>query len=248
MKSVLNGIVIKEISTGDKNKIIHILTDKKGVISAYAKNAKSLKNPLMNATSFLSFSEFTVYKSGSIYIIDNACVIKIFSHLNETIEKISLIMYFCQIVDFLIPKEENSEILLSFFLNSIFMIQNDKLYLNQIKFIFELKIMCILGYTPNFNGCFLCGFNDINKYYFDIKNGNLVCLNCFKKNNNDYLYYLNQSMIKSFIYVITSDFKNIFSFKIPDNISNSLTFITQKFLCYQTDRNFSSLDFYNSLL
>ena len=49
-------------------------------------------------------------------------------------------------------------------------------------------------------------------------------------------------------YIVYSDFEKLFSFKIPEDKSERLSKITEKFLIAQIEKRFKTLDFYYSFV
>jgi len=246
MKKIVKGIVIREVYVNDNDRIVHILTDKIGVISAIAKNSRNIKNRLVTSTSLLSYSEFSLYKRKDMYIIDNADTIKCFHKLRDNIESISLAMYFCQIADFAL-NDYDDEKFIRLILNSLYIIEENRMSLEQIKFIYEMKFMCFSGYTPDFSGCGVCGEDNEEVFYFDLLSGNLKCVKCKPKIINTHIIELNVTLLKSIIHVITSDLKQVFSFKIKESTAKNLSYVSENFLLVHIDKHFGTLDFYKTM-
>ena len=55
------GIVLREVRTGESDRILTILTPGHGVISASAKSSQRLKNKLFAATGLFCYSEFVLF-------------------------------------------------------------------------------------------------------------------------------------------------------------------------------------------
>ncbi|MGL5972144.1 MAG: DNA repair protein RecO [Oscillospiraceae bacterium] len=249
MNTNTKGIVIKEIAIGDSDKMLHILTDTLGVISCVAKNAKNIKNRLVTSTSLLTYSEFSLYKKKDMYIANKADTIKVFYKLKEDIEVLSLSMYFCEIADFLSPKNESDDRFLRLILNSLYILETKKINLKQLKFIYELKLMCFIGYTPNFSGCSICKTTDEDFFNFDIENGNLQCDNCMNKSFDKLRYIrLDITMLKAIIHVIVSDFNKLYGFTVNEDIANRLTHFSESFLLYYNDKTFKTLSFLKTII
>ena len=58
----VKGIVIKEISFKENDKIITLLTDNLGKISCIARGAKKTNSTLLACSQFLVYSEFVLFK------------------------------------------------------------------------------------------------------------------------------------------------------------------------------------------
>ena len=97
MKFRTDGLIIKEQNIGEQDKLVHALTKSHGVIKAFVRGAKNIKNQKCAPSSLLSYSRLTFYKSRDSYIIGDARIIKIFSKLRGDVKKTCLAQYFCEL-------------------------------------------------------------------------------------------------------------------------------------------------------
>ena len=95
MKFRTEGLIIKEQNIGEQDKLVFALTKSNGVIRAFVKGAKNIKNGKCAAASLLSYSRLTIYKGRESYIIGEAQPIRIFSKLRSDVTKMCLAQYFC---------------------------------------------------------------------------------------------------------------------------------------------------------
>ena len=72
------GLVIREQSIGEADKLITVLTAKHGLIRAFSRGAKKTKSKKLAATSLLSYSEFTFSKSRDAFSVEDALVKEVF--------------------------------------------------------------------------------------------------------------------------------------------------------------------------
>ena len=82
------GIVIKETSYSDNDKILTVLTEKFGKISCMAKGARKTNSSLLAPSQFLVYSEFVLYKGSNFYHINSAEVINTFYSLKTDYDKL----------------------------------------------------------------------------------------------------------------------------------------------------------------
>ena len=60
MKFRTMGLIIKEQNIGEQDKLVYVLTQTNGVIKAFVRGAKNIKNQKCAATSLLSYSRLTI--------------------------------------------------------------------------------------------------------------------------------------------------------------------------------------------
>lgn len=244
MRTNTDGIILKEQNIGEKDKLVTVLTRHNGLVRAFVRGAKSFKNRKNSATGMFCYSKISLYQTKDSYIIDEAEPLECFFGLREDLEKISLAQYFSELVMTLVQEEEPAEEYLRLVLNSLHFLAKNKMPIQQIKAITELRLMCIAGYMPNLIACDRCGEYETDTMYFDIEDGLLYCENCVP---SEAVLALDIGLIKALRHIAFSDFEKIYSFKLEDYALEDLTFITEKYLVSKLQKNFKTLDFYKEI-
>lgn len=57
-----DGLVIREKAVGESDRLVTVLTREEGVLRAFARRAKSLKDTKNAGTGLLCYSRFVIYK------------------------------------------------------------------------------------------------------------------------------------------------------------------------------------------
>ncbi len=239
-----NGLIIREQSIGDSNKLVTVLSRDLGVITAHAPGAKNIKSKKGAATSLLSYSSLTLKKKGDSYSITEASALEVFFKTGDDIEALSLAQYFCELAYYYAPSE-NSEIVLRLFLNALHFLFEKKRNIHLIKAITELKLMSLIGYMPDLVACKHCAAYEKELMYFDTLEGCIYCTDC--ETYNPSFAVINQSLLMAIRHIVYADFSKLFSFTLPDEASVALSAITEKYLINKTERKLKTLDFFNSL-
>lgn len=244
MRTNTDGLILKEQNIGEKDKLVTVLTRHNGLVRAFVRGAKSFKNRKNSATGMFCYSKLSLYKNKDSYIIDEAEPVETFFGLREDLEKISLAQYFSELVISLVQEEEPAEEYLRLVLNSLHFLAKGTMPIEQVKAITELRLMCIAGFMPNLIACERCGKYETNTMYFDAEDGLLYCENCI---SSMALFQLDIGLVKALRHIAFSDFEKVYSFKLEDYAIPDLSYITEKYLLSKLQRNFKTLDFYNSI-
>lgn len=244
MRTNTDGIILKEQNIGEKDKLVVVLTRHNGLVRAFVRGAKSFKNKKNSATGMFCYSKISLYQTKDSYIIDEAEPIECFFGLREDLEKISLAQYFSELIMTLVQEEESAEEYLRLILNSLHFLSKNKMPIEQIKAITEMRLMCVAGYMPNLIACERCGEYETDTMYFDIENGLLYCENCV---NTNAVLALDIGLVKALRHISFSEFEKIYSFKMEEYAIPDLSYITEKYLLSKLQRSFKTLDFYNSI-
>ncbi len=240
----VEGLVIKEMDVGESDRLVTLFTRENGIIKAFASGAKNIKSKKGTATSLLTYSSFTILnKKGTLRIYEATPEASFFT-MGTDIEILTLSQYFCELA--LLFGEDNNpnEELLRLILNSLHFLTKEKRYPPLIKAITELRIASLCGYMPNLIACKNCGKFEDNIIYFTLSDGSLFCSECKPQNEN---IIINKTVLSALRHIVFSEFKNLYSFEIPEKDADLLSLVTEKYITLQTDFNFSALQFYNSI-
>ena len=237
----VKGIVIKEVPFKDNDKIITLMTDSLGKISCMAKGAKKTNSALLASCQLLVYSEFVLYKGTSFYHINSAEVIDTFYSLRTDYDKLQKAYEITKVLNSLImEQDDNSNDILSLYLNSLYVISKDMYKFNYIMSIFKLKLLVLSGFSPSIVNCKNCNQKmireDNKKYYYSFNTNSTLCEDCYKtlslgksqKLKNEYYITLSQASFYALTYIISSDIKKVFSFKIDDKALNEIEKIVDR--------------------
>jgi DNA repair protein RecO (recombination protein O) len=241
----IDGLIIREQQIGDSDKLVTVLSRNNGIITAYASGAKSIKSKRNAATSFLSYSSLTLKKKGDSYRITEASSIEVFFSTGNDIEAFSLAQYFCELAICHAPSDETSETVLRLFLNALYYLSKGKRDIHLIKAVVELKLLSLIGYMPDLVACKKCLKYENELMYFDTTEGTLFCTECTPYEKSYAL--INTTLITAMRHIIYSDFNKLFAFTLPQQAAYALSQITEKYFINKTERNYKTLQFFNSL-
>lgn len=240
-----DGIVIREQITGERDRLVTLLTRENGIIKAFVNGAKSPKSKNAAATGLLCYSDFLIEKnSKNIYVVKEAAAKEVFFSLREDIVALSLAQYFAELTYELASREEKSEEFLSLILNAVYLVTKGKKNNALIKSVAELRMLCIAGYMPSVVACVNCGQYESQNMYFDLFTGELFCEQCNLKNS---LQQLPLSVVSAIRFICFSDANKIFSFNLPEEEMETLSWITERYLRNITGKKFRTLDFYKMM-
>lgn len=239
-----DGLVIKETPYGENDRLITVITREFGVISAYVTGVKSIKSKRSSATSLLAFSNFTIDKKGDTYRICEASANEIFFKAGSDIVTLSIAQYFCELCNVFRPLENECEEFLRLVLNSLHFLTRAKRSPELIKAITELRIAVITGYAPNIVACNGCGKFESSVMYFKIDDGTLYCTDCKKEN----CISVSLTVLQAMRHIVYSKFESLYSFEIPEKSAKELSVLCEKYITYQTEHKFTTLEFLRGII
>ena len=239
-----NGLILKVTNNRESDRTLAILTEQ-GIIYAYAKAARNIKSKKFAATSPLCYSHFTLFEGKELYIVNEAECKEVFFELRNDIEKMALAQYFCELLLYIIPENEDASDILKLTLNSLYFLCKSEKEIDLIKSVFELKLMCLMGYMPDIVACSECAIYE-GEMFFDIIEGVLYCENCKPKNNYN-LIPISNSTLSVLRHIVYSDFSELFSFTASKNTLSLTSDLIEKYTLNKTEHQFKTLKFYHSV-
>ena len=240
------GLVIRITAYNDKDALLTILTPNHGKITVKARGLYRKNSPLSASCQLLAYSEFTLFEYRSMYTINEAHSLELFTALRRDLQKLSLGTYFAQAAELLSQEDLPNPELLSLTLNCLYALSKLDAPELMVKSVFELRGACLAGYAPDLYGCHRCGnpFPD----RFDLSEGRLECSCCRDHLSTGIRMPVMGGVLETMHYITTCDAKKLFSFSAGIDTLEQLSAITEGYLTTQLERGFSTLDFYKSLL
>lgn len=256
MLTEVRGLVIRTVDIKETDRLITIFTEERGVVTALARGARSLKSRKMSSTMQFCYSSFLLYGQGDKLWVKEAELIESFFDIRNTIDGLALAAYIAEVLSDVTVAEAERE-LLRLSLNSLYAIGSGKYSLTKIKAAFEIRCASILGFMPDVLGCTHCGERE-GDFFFDIMGGTLECYKCRQENaekgiprpdphESNVICILSEGAKVALGYAIYSPVERIFSFKISDEDMRLFAKATEEYLLNQLGHSFRTLDFYNSV-
>lgn len=231
----VNGIVIAENSSGDFDKMLTILTPNLGKISCTAKGARRPKSLLMAGTQFLCFGEYLLYKGQDVYSINSCETIEMFYNVRTDLDKLQYASYLTKIISDVTTENQNTYNTLKLFLNTLYTISETDKDMDLIVSVFKIRLLKILGFTPNVNECTECKTKD-NLKYFSIKNNGFKCFACGKQDKG--AIEINETTKNAIIYSVKADPKRIYSFQIPEESKKELEIVSKIYFNEKLEKDY----------
>lgn len=226
MEIKTKGVVLCRTFVGEKDAIIKILTENSGIISASAKGVKSMKSKLSAGCSLFSLSDFLLTESNGRYIVASASLIEGFYGLSANIERLSYATYSAEAAAALSPAPEDAKEIVPLLLNTFYLFANSQKNMRLIKCVFELRLLCLLGYAPELYGCVACGDTE-ELCFFSAAEGGIVCRSCGIIPDTQ---IITPDTLSAMRYVKDSDNKKAFSFTLSKSNIDEFENCTEKML------------------
>ena len=264
MRTAIDGLVLREMNSGENDKLLLVLTAEKGKIWISAKGGRSIKSKKSAICRAFTYSQFEIYDKNNIFYLSGGSLNKAFFAYRTDLDAYSLASYITTICEDITGEETEAEQILRATLNSFYAIENHLYPFEQIKAAYELFAAAISGFTPDLTCCAECGhaFVEKDEFWLDIMNGGLLCSECKAKRPTDaeeqsnidkyetrsILLPLDAASLMAMRYCINAPVQRLFSFSIKDEQSARLFYkAAESYLLNHLERGFETLNFYYKL-
>lgn len=238
------GLVLRETEYKESSRILTVLTDTQGKLTVNARGAKRKGSRLAASTQLLTLSEMTLFVNKDRYTLTEARSVEEFRGLREDIAKLALGSYFAELLDNLSDEDAPNPVLLSLGLNALYALASSVNTDAIVKAAFELRLACVSGFEPLLEGCSVCGKPRPEAPMLDLLGGTLQCAACAP---GDHRLALTPGVLDALRYIVTSDPKRLYSFRVGPETERRLAKVCESYLLTQLGRGFGTLEFYKSV-
>lgn len=215
------GIVLSEANYSETDKILTILTYDLGKVSCIAKGARRNQSRFLASSQLFAFSDLILFKgNGDLYHINSAELIDSFYSLRYNLDKLETAMECVKFVKDNTYENQNTFNILKLIINTLYIISASEKDIRQIKNVFYIKFLCMLGFAPQVKQCGVCGKKE-GLTAFSVKNKAVLCDECRRKEDID----ISVGARLCLEYIIHSKLKDIFSFEVNEDVLKELDLI-----------------------
>ncbi|GHU88670.1 hypothetical protein FACS1894202_05210 [Clostridia bacterium] len=212
-----NGIVLRETSYKETDKMLTVLARGDGKISVSAKGARKRGSPFTAATQLLAYSDMTLFESHGRYQLDEVETIDLFFGLRQDLDAFSLAIYLAELTDNVCAEGEERDGALQLLLYTLQLLcRGTKRPVAIVKAVFELRLMWLEGFVPEPEG-----FHELTQ--------------------------LSAGAFEAMRHVTACDLEKIFAFGLNENDTAIFADACEKLAQAQIDRSLASLEEFHKL-
>lgn len=171
------GIVIRTNDYGETNKIVTIYTRELGKVGVMARGAKKPNSRLTSSTQLFTYGYFLFQKSSGLGGLQQGETISSMRGIREDIFLTAYASYAAELLDKSTEQNEPNPFLFELF-SQILQRLNEGVDPDVLLYIFEMKIVNVLGMYPQLDSCVNCSSKD-GTFHFSIRENGFICHRCF---------------------------------------------------------------------
>ncbi len=241
------GIVLRRRDFGETDRILVLFTKKLGRISGIAKGARKPSSKISGHLELFSRTSFLISRGRNLHLITQAETLESFDHLRGDLSGIGLGSYVVELVD-AVTTEEGSHLKLYELLVSTLKALDSGLMPAVIIHYFELQLLELTGFKPEFFLCVECGRSITEQDQFlSGELGGVVCPNCIKEIERVDFRPVSVRILKYLRHFQRSSLKELLTLKIPHEIQSGLEESIRYYLDHTLEKGLNSPDFINRI-
>lgn len=234
------GLVLHEMPIGDYDKRLILLTKDYGKITVFAKGAKKTKSQLIAGSQIFCYGDFILYKGTNSYNVNQVSLIESFHKLRQNLEALTYGLYILEFAEFISIENSVDHELMKLILKTLKQLEVGHSNLELVVKIFELKAMSFTGLSPWIKHCISCN-NEENNDFFSVKQGGILCSNCHS--TDQYAIKISEGTRYTLMYILSQPIEKLFQFNLEINILNEFKLVMDRFIDYNLNKKFKSLEF-----
>lgn len=240
MNRTIRGIVVKERQSGEKGKLLFVLTQDEGVVFINATGARNISASYLKSAQLFAYSEFTVYDKQGRLTLTEAALLDSFYELRKDLPSFALASYMAELAYLsAVPADDG---ILRLVLNCLYALTRQKAPCDIIKAVFEYRLCLALGQAPDFSGCSSCGKKGDR---FDFSDPAFYCETCFP--GGEAVFLLADGVPETLSFLNGAPSGKILSFKIKGEGKNNFIRFCEDYLVAALDLRPAALDFYKEI-
>ncbi|MBQ9902336.1 MAG: DNA repair protein RecO [Clostridia bacterium] len=247
MHLTASGIVLKVSQSGDSDRFCTLLTDSHGVISAFAKGARSMKNKNATATAQFVYGHYELFRRRDTYIIDESQYEELYTGLREDIFRLSVAQYLCQLTMELVPGEQPAGEYLQLMRAALWYLSENSRHPLLVKAAAEMRMLSMAGYMPDLVMCRECGAYEHDLMFFVPSTGRISCGNCGVK-RREYAVKLGRGAMTALRHSVYADLRKLFAFTLSDESLKQFSEAAEAFALSKTEKRLSTLAFLKTMM
>ena len=165
------GLVLREVRYKEADKILTVLTQHEGKVTVRARGALRKGSRITAATQLLTYSDMTIFENRGRRTLNEASTVEEFLGLRADLGAFALGSYFAELLETVSAEEYPDPPVLQLGLNSLYALSRALCPPEQIKAVFELRLMCLAGYEPDLSCCAQCGAAEPDEPWFSPRGG-----------------------------------------------------------------------------
>jgi DNA repair protein RecO (recombination protein O) len=239
------AIILKRSDFGEADRLLTLYTPSLGKIRAIAKGVRKPTSRKSGHVELFTHSQFLIAKGRSLDIVTQAETVHAFRSLREDLLRTTYAYYAAELLDLFVEEGIENRPLFDLLLAMLGWL-GDASDLDLATRFFELRLLSLLGYRPQFFQCVACRRQiEPASNFFSPADGGILCANCGASHRGAQEITLNALKVLRFLQ--TRDYDTCCRLHLSGPLYRELETVMYHYITYILERNLKSVKFLNTL-
>ncbi|MCL4517502.1 MAG: DNA repair protein RecO [Firmicutes bacterium] len=259
------AIVLRTRPIGEADVIVTFYTRAEGKVEASARGARRPRSRLMGCIQPFTHEQAMFFRGRGMDSLSQGEILDSFRGLREDLFRMAYGSYILELADLSAPERQAHEELFELLLGALRLMaalpveRNEQgvvrdeqsvapklAELERITRVFELRLMRILGYEPQLQGCVACGGEVPSNLRFSATLGGVLCPNCFSRDPQ--ALAVGRGTVETMRALLNWPWPRLAQVQYHGEIGNQLKRLLRAYIDFRLDRRLKSLDFLETLM
>jgi DNA repair protein RecO len=233
-----DGIIFRQTKATGGRKMILLFTRKYGKISVGSAINEKGKAKSSLALRPFTYGNYQIFQGKNYYNLDHAETIKSFYGIGEDLDKYMYAAFVLELTEKLVPEDVAQPAIFDLLIDFMGELETRKKKFETLVLAYEIKILRIMGMSPELDQCVGCGKKD-DLNYFSVPDGGIMCSECAEKLNtsreDSLIYETKFGIVDVLKYFIANPLKSFENIALDDSVSSRLQMIIKNYMSYHLD-------------
>lgn len=176
------ALLLKQVDTGEADRVVTLLTEDLGKVSAIARGARRSRKRFGAALALFVLAEAELRRrtTSNLHVLTGYQALEIHPGISRDIAAIAHASYATELVQVLCPEGHPEPALFELLLEMYALLTRETPTSERLR-VFELRVLRAAGLAPQLHSCVACGrdvFNEPEHLGLDVGRGGVVCGEC----------------------------------------------------------------------
>lgn len=236
------AILLRKTELRETSFILNFFTRESGKIVGVIKGVRSPQPQFGALFEIFSLDKIVFYerKRGDVFTISQCELVDYFSGIRKDFKKVSYASYFMEMIDTIAVQGERNEEMFDVLIQALKSLERSQ-NPDDVKRVFELKILKINGLMPSLKECMICKDSDLSgSIRFSIKSGSVICPNCSAR---EYTVPISMDVIHFIDSMVSLPMNEVLDVDGSDVITKEVDGLIKNFINFHIQKRFKSVEF-----
>lgn len=255
----VDGIVLHVQKIPPHDCCLTVLSAEEGRFTLYSRGALSYRNKKFALSQFHTYANFEYSEARGMRYLKCGEIHRRFFGEQIGFNAYLLVSYLAEVMEFVTDFNVRADRELRLYLNALHAVEAQIYPIDLIKGAFELRVAVLQGFGAHSEGCAQCRTDAAPRYYFNVMNGELLCPECFAKQNRatpsdadaqeahkaSPIFEISSSVLAAIRYCMYAPLERIFAFTLKDERDwECFIKVSEAYLMAHLDHSFATLHSY----